>query len=139
MKALSIRQPWASLILNGDKTIEIRSWKPRMMVFPQRIWIHAGQQMDTETPAGSVIPPDLPRGAIIGEVLMTGIIHYKDRERWLRDLSRHLTRPDHYKKGLYGFILSNPRRWSAPVPMKGRLGFFDVPNDSFHFYDCDVS
>lgn len=27
MKALSIRQPWASLILEGQKTLEIRTWK----------------------------------------------------------------------------------------------------------------
>lgn len=27
MKALSVRQPWAHLILSGDKTIEVRSWK----------------------------------------------------------------------------------------------------------------
>ncbi len=26
MKALSIRQPWASLIARGEKTIEVRSW-----------------------------------------------------------------------------------------------------------------
>ena len=27
MKALSIRQPWAELILQGRKTIELRTWK----------------------------------------------------------------------------------------------------------------
>lgn len=27
MKALSIKQPWATLIANGIKTLEVRSWK----------------------------------------------------------------------------------------------------------------
>ncbi len=127
MKALSIRQPWASLIVNGDKTIEIRSWKPRTMAFPQKVWIHAGRQMDRETPAVSVIPTDLPRGAIIGEVSITGIIQYTDLKQWLRDLSRHLSPSDQYKKGLYGFTLSDPKPCPAPMRLKGRLGFFDVP------------
>lgn len=29
MKALSIREPWASLILSGKKTIETRTWKTK--------------------------------------------------------------------------------------------------------------
>jgi predicted transcriptional regulator len=132
MKALSIRQPWATLVVNGDKNIEIRSWRPRNMAFPQRIWIHAGRQIDMEMLAESAITPDLPRGAIIGEVMMTGIIRYTDREHWLKDLSRHLNRPDRYKKGLYGFILSEPKPCPVPVGLKGRLGFFDVPLD-LHF------
>ncbi len=28
MKALSIKEPWISLIASGDKTIETRTWKP---------------------------------------------------------------------------------------------------------------
>jgi predicted transcriptional regulator len=133
MKALSIRQPWASLVVNGDKTIEIRSWRPRNMAFPQRIWIHAGQQMDMEMLSESAITPDLPRGAIIGQATLTGIIRYMTQEHWLKDLSRHLNRPDHYKKGLYGFALSKPKPYPAPVRLKGRLGFFDVPLD-LHFF-----
>ena len=97
------------------------------MAFPQRIWIHAGQQMDMEMWSESSITPDLPRGAIIGEVIMTGIIRYTDQEHWLMDLSRHLNRPDRYKKGLYGFNLSDPKPCPAPMRLKGRLGFFDVP------------
>ncbi len=46
MKALSIQQPWAWLILHGGKDIENRSWKlPKAMV-GQRIYIHAGKRFD---------------------------------------------------------------------------------------------
>jgi len=41
MKALSIRQPWAWLIINGIKTVENRTWKTKMR---GRVLIHAGQQ-----------------------------------------------------------------------------------------------
>ena len=38
MKALSIKQPWASLIAHGIKDIENRTWKTN---FRGRIYIHA--------------------------------------------------------------------------------------------------
>jgi len=43
MKALSIRQPWASLIMAGIKPVENRTWKTN---FRGRIWIHAGKRYD---------------------------------------------------------------------------------------------
>src|SRR5436189_5084024 len=39
MKALSVRQPWAWLIVNGYKDIENRDWATKRR---GRIWIHAG-------------------------------------------------------------------------------------------------
>ncbi len=42
MKALTIRQPWATLIALGVKTIETRSWRAPVSLIGQRIAIHAG-------------------------------------------------------------------------------------------------
>ncbi|MEM7213737.1 MAG: hypothetical protein AAF479_17960 [Pseudomonadota bacterium] len=42
MKALTIWQPWASLILHGFKPYEFRGWKVPKFVVGQRIAIHAG-------------------------------------------------------------------------------------------------
>lgn len=42
MKALTVWQPWASLILIGAKPYEFRSWKPPAALIGQRIAIHAG-------------------------------------------------------------------------------------------------
>lgn len=41
MKALTIYQPWASLIIAGAKPYEFRGWKPYPSVIGQRIGIHA--------------------------------------------------------------------------------------------------
>jgi hypothetical protein len=49
MRALSIRQPWASLIVNGSKPIENRTWKTRVRGW---VLVHASR--------------DLQRGGIIG-------------------------------------------------------------------------
>ena len=45
MKAISLHQPWASLITVGAKTIETRSWAPPKALIGQRIAIHATKRM----------------------------------------------------------------------------------------------
>lgn len=42
MKALTIWQPWATLIVQGAKPYEFRGWKPPRSLIGQRIAIHAG-------------------------------------------------------------------------------------------------
>lgn len=42
MKALTVWQPWASLIAIGAKPYEFRGWKPPRSIIGQRIAIHAG-------------------------------------------------------------------------------------------------
>lgn len=44
MLAISIRQPWASLIVSGYKLVENRSWKLPQKYFGKDILIHAGMK-----------------------------------------------------------------------------------------------
>ena len=48
MKAISLHQPWASLIAEGIKTIETRTWAPPKALIGQRIAIHAAKRKSTE-------------------------------------------------------------------------------------------
>ena len=41
--ALSIRQPYAWLLVNGIKDVENRSWNPPDPIIGKRIYIHAGK------------------------------------------------------------------------------------------------
>src|SRR5262245_40463040 len=41
--ALSVRQPWAELIMSGRKTIEVRSWAAE---YRGVLWIHTGVNVD---------------------------------------------------------------------------------------------
>jgi len=54
VKALTVRQPWASLIVLGIKTIETRSWKLPAAMVGQRIAIHAGAARPTSASAQDV-------------------------------------------------------------------------------------
>ncbi|SDG87205.1 ASCH domain-containing protein [Pseudomonas flavescens] len=119
MKALSIRQPWAWLIIHGSKDIENRTWHTK---FRGRFLVHAAQGMTRkeyefardfalQTDA-TLLPPfeDLQRGGIIGSVeLVDSVDHSKSR----------------WYMGEKGFVLQDPKPLPF-MPLKGRLGFFDV-------------
>ena len=47
MKAITLHQPWASLIAEGVKTIETRSWAPPAALWGERIAIHAATRKPT--------------------------------------------------------------------------------------------
>ena len=117
MRALSVRQPWAWLIVNGYKDIENRSWPTK---FRGRVYVHAGMRVVPEDfPAqrayiresGIMIPENLPLGSIVGEITIT-------------DCSDFLDSP--WFCGPYGFVLAEPLVFHNPIPYRGRLGFFRV-------------
>lgn len=114
MKALSIRQPWAHLIIKGIKRIENRTWNTR---YRGPILIHASQRCeplegieygyDLKLPARK----DLPRGALVGVAYLQDVITESD---------------DRFFVGPYGFVLTNAKE-ITPYAMKGKLGLFEVP------------
>ncbi len=79
MKAISVQQPWAWLIVRGYKDIENRSWLTKQR---GRVLIHAGQKFDHRAltnhrlrgtilsilTANGLKPEDLQRGGIVGSV-----------------------------------------------------------------------
>ena len=112
--ALSIRQPWADLILHGWKDIENRTWR-----FPQKLLgerIVAGKLM-----GGSLEDcPDYPetykraakrRGALLGEITIVDCVT-ASKSRWF--------------KGPFGYVLKNPVIYRHPIPYRGQLGVFRV-------------
>lgn len=67
VKALTLWQPWATLIADGRKRYETRSWPPPRRLIGRRIAIHAGTHRDRET--GALARRwglcDLPLGAVV--------------------------------------------------------------------------
>src|ERR1700751_3370272 len=76
---LSIRQPWAELILRGEKTIENRSWRTNHR---GTLYIHAGLKTDVSACRRFQIDPRTVRtGAVIGSVQLVNVTT-KSRSRW---------------------------------------------------------
>jgi len=125
MKAITIRQPWAELILQGRKTIELRSWQTKIR---ERVVVHAGKEVKRAAcEAYSLDAGSLVRGALVGYVDIVDVVGL-DQGNWEELRPQHLALGD-YPGGLVGWRLANPERLPEPIPMTGRRQFFNVPDD----------
>lgn len=123
MKALSVRQPWAWLIVNGHKDIENRTWPTRVR---GPVLVHASKAMTRREYQDVVmflvtsLPPStrphlptfeaIERGGIVGQVDIIDCVNGSDSPWYM---------------GATGFVLANAQ--ALPFrPMKGALGFFEV-------------
>jgi hypothetical protein len=109
--ALSIKQPWAALVVKGLKTIEIRRWPTARR---GRILIHAARVPDTRAEALKHVTPELLaltelKGGIIGSVDLTDCLAYRDLALFEKDQKLHFNEPDWYEPPvLYGFQFADP-------------------------------
>jgi hypothetical protein len=116
---LSLKQPWAELIVSGKKTIELRKWKTK---FFGEFYIHASMNTNIEKCKELGLNPDsLEKGAIIGKAELTGIKDYKTREELILDKDCHFAAD--YEFPCHGFLLKNAKR-IKPIKYKGMLNFF---------------
>lgn len=122
MKALSIRQPWAELILQGRKTIELRTWTT---AYRGPVVIHAGYFIeDTPCRQFDIDPTTVTRGALVGIVNLVEIIQF-DAESWPALRDAHLS--DEKLPGFWkGWRLTHPRRLVDPLVLNGQPGVFDL-------------
>lgn len=77
MKALSLWQPWATLIAIGEKRLETRPWRPPEAVLRagERIAIHAGKHTgELYHCARGEFPQALERGGLVYPYLAPGIV-----------------------------------------------------------------
>jgi len=116
--ALSLRQPWADLVVSGRKSIELRSWATD---YRGPIWIHASKAEDPEMERHFGLR-GLVRGGFLGRAVLGAVVPL-DRRRWETWSLRHL-QPGGFKGGLYGWVLTGPQRLASPVPAPGRPGLF---------------
>jgi hypothetical protein len=126
--ALSVKQPWAALIMCGLKTIEIRRWPTARR---GRVFIHAARSND-DRPQGwervteSVKDTAQLQGGLLGTVEITGCLAYRNKDDFLRDSHLHLNDPSWYDGSqLYGFCFSNPVIETFQ-PLAGWFRFFRV-------------
>jgi len=133
MKILSIRQPWAWLIMCLKvKDIETRTWRPSNDLIGKQIGIHVGLKMETSHYQIQALRyPDmpsslgLPRGVLLGTAILKDVIEYKSKEQFYNDTDRHLCYKGMFDPVRYGLVLEHPLLLPRPLPMKGALGFFD--------------
>jgi hypothetical protein len=130
--ALSLKQPWAALLVHGHKTIEIRRWPTARR---GRVLIHASRQSDPRPAAWSLVPEDLQaaaslRGGIVGSAELADCVSYEGRAAFVADARRHLNDPRWFRLPLmYGFVFADARPL-AFRPCRGWFRFFQVTAES---------
>lgn len=159
MKALSLTQPWATLIAIGAKKVETRSWQTSHRGL---IAIHAAKGLG---PVGgqrgldgqcSVEPfltvltkygcgrpwPELskdvrlcmmPLGAIVAIARIADCLSTGEHEMivppWIKQLSENERAFGNYWPDRYGWLLEDVKVLDRPVPCNGALGLWEVPEE----------
>ena len=124
MKVISIRQPWAALIVNGYKDYEFRSWKTN---YRGKILIHASSMIDKKH-FGLLKELNLEyeTGSIIGEVEIIDCIPItKEFEDKLIDNNPKVYGYYHGRTG-YAWHVINAKK-IKPISAKGKLSFWEYP------------
>lgn len=142
MKAISLLQPWASLVVMGAKKIETRSWNTK---YRGEILMHASKRKDDRGRSMAKYAPefynalqtevefngfdDLPFGAIIGKVNITDTVLIQTLFHQIivapEDLSESEKAFGDYRDGRYAWMLSDPVQFKNPIPAKGSLSIWE--------------
>jgi hypothetical protein len=126
--ALSLKQPWATLLVHGIKTIEVRRWPTARR---GRVLIHAARIPDPRERGWLLVPAQLRAeaqvvGGIIGAADLTDCLAYRDPADFAADQERHQNDPAWFEPPvLYGFRFAN----MMPTPFRpfpGWMRFFPV-------------
>jgi len=124
MKCLSLKQPYAELLVSGKKTIELRKWNTK---FRGRFLIHASKKIDTERAKSLGINyTKLSAGAIIGSGTLYNVKKYKNKAEFEKDKNKHYADIEKFGSYKYGFMVKNAHRFRTPLPYLGRLKFFEA-------------
>lgn len=146
MKAISLHQPWASLIAIGLKSIETRSWYTS---YRGPVAIHAAKKITPEgidladELMGDHSVEDLCGGddplelcAKLGDLAVVPIgcvvatahlVDCRSTEMFDAGALRQEFRFGNFARGRYGFVLDRVTRLTPPVAARGMQGLFDLP------------
>lgn len=110
MKAVTIKQPFASLIVHGIKKFEYRTWRTK---YRGDILIHAG----ASTVKDQLYRLDntdiiIENSRVVGKVTITDCVLITDENS------------EYY--GLYAWCLEDPVIIKSDVVVKGKLSFFEI-------------
>lgn len=125
MKCLMLKQPWAHLVAAGVKLAETRTWKTS---YRGPLAIGASRDLDRDGEAylrsRSIVFPHA-RDLAYGVVLATA--HLSLIEPYRKDLEALGLCPFVEGERRYAWFLDDVKMLDTPVPVKGRLGLFDLP------------
>lgn len=110
MKAISVKDPWAGMILHGEKLIETRTWKTN----------YRGDLL--------ICVSKKPASALSGfAVCVVNLIDCRP----MTDNDEVAAKCECYY-GAYSWVLDNVRKIEM-FPVKGQLGLFNIENNKINY------
>lgn len=155
MKALTLTQPWATLVALGAKRVETRSWRTN---YRGPVAIHAAKStasiggaiglhalVSREPFRRYVYDITLPRGSVVAVCELVDVVSTDERGgtgAWLKHVGagleegsekwRAVIRDEHgfgnYGRGRYAWLLADVRPLDPPMPWPGRQGLWNLPD-----------
>lgn len=136
MKVLSIRQPWADLIVLGLKKAEFRSWKS---LYRGPVVIHASKQVEKDARLHFLRLLDKPWEWYVEKDVKERLGGYLTYPRTGVALGMaklvEIARSEYFYKELgfseesFAWIFEDVRPLKTEVPLKGRLGLFSIKGE----------
>ncbi len=155
LPALTLRRPWAALVIEGHKDYENRGWKPGDWLLGRELAIHAGKsRVSLSAPGVAALVGGLSLShladaeGLVGLVTVKGWIDarhgapsYPDAPRGriheggvVRDATKGELEPARNSTwtspGAVWWLLSNPRAVKRVVPARGMPGLFRLSHDT---------
>lgn len=127
MKVLTIKEPWASLIINGYKKYEFRSWKTK---YRGKILIHAGKTLEKDVePRFKDYNLDYKLGYIIGEADIVDCIKVDEEfNKELLKINSIVYGKSNHRED-FAWKLENIKKYDKPIPIKGQLGLWNYDSN----------
>lgn len=124
MKVLTIKQPWATLIMQGYKRFEFRSWQTK---YRGDLLIHAGKGIDKEAikRLEKYLPKELLTGKILGKVTLVDCIKMSPefKERLLKE-NKDIYAKSSFQEN-YGWQMDNVQVFKEQIETKGHLSLWE--------------
>jgi hypothetical protein len=125
VRALSLWQPWASLMADGRKKIETRHWRPPAWLIGQELAIHATMKVDKEFSIECEYDPlTIPRGCIVAIVRLDKFEKFTEAFEMEIAATREGRYGD-FHMGRYGWFCTLIEKLNPPIAATGHQGIWD--------------
>jgi len=122
MTGLNIQTPWSSLLINGLKSIETRSYH-----IPMKYVNHPLYLVETPGKLGKF------KARVIGTITFSGSFKYPNKTSWINDYAKHLvSQNDPFyswnDKPKYGWAVCSVEKFDEPLDIGGKRGIIFTNN-----------
>lgn len=131
MQALTICQPFAHLIVLGEKQVENREWPTR---YRGELLIHAGKSRSWL--GGGHPGPEMAFGALVGSAVLVDCLHIDEIEQGIHDARFPWLRDHPHTEGTWCWVLDQVQRFPEPLFIAGRQKLWSVDPEVVRKHKC---